>query len=121
MTKFLKSEGDINISPRRDQWQKDNIDANSRALLDEDARYFLRQSLSTPCLNTMRTCEGIRKIFPLLTCIEKIDLHQFICFDRFVDYLTIAAKRRLQKHRHLPKNQPICQRSINLIMTCNNL
>jgi 4-aminobutyrate aminotransferase len=54
-----KSEGDINISPRRDQWQADNIDATSRALLDEDARYFLKQSLSTPCLNTMSTCDGI--------------------------------------------------------------
>ncbi len=59
MTLRYKSEGDINISPRRDQWQKENIDATNRVLLDEDARYFLKQSLSTPCLNTMRTCEGI--------------------------------------------------------------
>jgi len=59
MQKLHKSEGDINISPRRDQWQKENIDAKSHALLEEDARYFLKQSLSTPCLNTMRSCEGI--------------------------------------------------------------
>lgn len=59
MAKLHKSEGDINISPRRDKWQKKQIDARSRALLDEDARYFLKQSLSTPCLNTMRACEGI--------------------------------------------------------------
>ncbi len=59
MAKLHKSEGDINISPRRDKWQKKQIDAKSRALLDEDARYFLKQSLSTPCLNTMRACEGI--------------------------------------------------------------
>jgi 4-aminobutyrate aminotransferase len=59
MAKLHKSEGDINISPQRDKWQKKQIDAKSRALLDEDARYFLRQSLSTPCLNTMRACEGI--------------------------------------------------------------
>jgi 4-aminobutyrate aminotransferase len=59
MAKLYKSEGDINISPQRDKWQKKQIDAKSRALLDEDARYFLRQSLSTPCLNTMRACEGI--------------------------------------------------------------
>jgi 4-aminobutyrate aminotransferase len=59
MAKPNKSEGDVNISPRRDEWQKTHIDAASRRLLDEDARYFLRQSLSTPCLNAMRTCEGI--------------------------------------------------------------
>jgi 4-aminobutyrate aminotransferase len=27
--------------------------------LDEDAQFFLKQSLSTPCLNAMRACEGI--------------------------------------------------------------
>ena len=59
MPKLHKSEGDINISPLREKWQKAHIDAESRALLNEDARYFLKQSLSTPCLNTMRSCEGI--------------------------------------------------------------
>ena len=59
MTKLHKSEGDINISARRQAWQKTHIDAESRALLDKDARYFLKQSLSTPCLNIMRSCEGI--------------------------------------------------------------
>ncbi len=59
MPKLHKSEGDINISPRRDAWQKEHLNAESRALLAEDARYFLRQSLSTPCLNTMAACGGI--------------------------------------------------------------
>lgn len=59
MEKLHKSEGDINISPHRDKWQEKNIDAKSRRLLEEDARYFLKQSLSTPCLNTMKHCEGI--------------------------------------------------------------
>ncbi len=59
MPKLPKSEGDINISPRRDAWQKEHLGADSRALLAEDARYFLRQSLSTPCLNTLRACGGI--------------------------------------------------------------
>ena len=57
--KLHKSEGDINISARRQAWQKAHIDTESRTLLDEDTRYFLKQSLSTPCLNTMRACEGI--------------------------------------------------------------
>lgn len=59
MPKLHKSEGDINISARRDAWQIAHIDAADRALLEEDAQYFLKQSLSTPCLNTMRACDGI--------------------------------------------------------------
>ncbi len=58
MPRRHKSEGDINISRRRERWQADHIDAESRKLLDEDARYFLRQSLSTPCLNTIQACDG---------------------------------------------------------------
>ena len=54
-----KSEGDINISPHRDAWQAANLDEKTRALLDEDARYFLHQSLSTPCLNALQACDGI--------------------------------------------------------------
>jgi 4-aminobutyrate aminotransferase len=54
-----RSEGDINISPRRAKWQTANLDAETRSLLEEDAQYFLHQSLSTPCLNVLRSCEGI--------------------------------------------------------------
>ncbi len=54
-----RSEGDINISPRRAKWQAANLDAETRSLLEEDAQYFLHQSLSTPCLNVLRSCEGI--------------------------------------------------------------
>ena len=53
------SEGDVNISPRRARWQADTLDADARALLEEDARYFLHQSLSTPCLNALRGADGI--------------------------------------------------------------
>ena len=30
----------------------------TQRLLDEDARYFLHQSLSTPCLNALQSCQG---------------------------------------------------------------
>lgn len=53
------SEGDVNTSPRRVRWQADALDAASRELLEEDARYFLHQSLSTPCLNALRGADGI--------------------------------------------------------------
>jgi 4-aminobutyrate aminotransferase len=54
-----QSEGDVNLSLRRAQWQADNLNAETRALLEQDALYFLHQSLSTPCLNALRACEGI--------------------------------------------------------------
>jgi 4-aminobutyrate aminotransferase len=58
MVTLHRSEGDINISPRRERWQNENLNADTRALLAEDERWFLRQSLSTPCLNVMRACGG---------------------------------------------------------------
>lgn len=54
----LKSEGDLNLSPWRDEWQTTALDAETRALLAEDARYFLHQSLSTPCLNVLTRAKG---------------------------------------------------------------
>ena len=56
---IAQSEGDINISPRRAEWQATSLDDKTRAMLEEDARYFLHQSLSTPCLNALQACEGI--------------------------------------------------------------
>ena len=55
----LRSEGDLNISPRRKAWAKKHIDDETQHWLDLDARYFLHQSLSTPCLNVLSHCEGI--------------------------------------------------------------
>src|SRR5439155_15632997 len=55
----FKSEGDLNISPHRQQWLEENIDAETKAWLKEDEKYFLRQALSTPCLNVFKSCEGI--------------------------------------------------------------
>jgi 4-aminobutyrate aminotransferase len=54
-----RSEGDLNISPRRKEWAKENIDAETQSWLNDDAKYFLHQSLSTPCLNVLASCNGI--------------------------------------------------------------
>ena len=54
----LGAEGDVNLSPRRAAWARDHLDAETKQLLDEDARYFLHQSLSTPCLNVLDACDG---------------------------------------------------------------
>ena len=55
----LRSEGDINFSHHRQAWWDAEIDADTQTILDEDARYFLHQSLSTPCLNVLEACDGI--------------------------------------------------------------
>lgn len=53
-----RSEGDVNTSSRRAEWSRVHIHDATRALLAEDSKYFLRQSLSTPCLNAIERCEG---------------------------------------------------------------
>ncbi len=53
------SEGDVNLSPQRAAWQDTALDSETKALLEEDARHFLHQALSTPCLNGLRGAEGI--------------------------------------------------------------
>jgi 4-aminobutyrate aminotransferase len=55
----LKSEGDLNLGPRRAAWQRSTLDEATRTLIEEDARYFLHQSLSTPCLNALQGSQGI--------------------------------------------------------------
>ena len=52
-----RSEGDINLSAHRPAWIEE-IDPETRRLLDEDARWFLHQSLSTPCLDVLESCQG---------------------------------------------------------------
>ncbi len=54
-----QSESDTNLTSRRAAWQAKSLDQGTRGLLAEDARYFLRQSVSTPCLNAIARAEGI--------------------------------------------------------------
>jgi 4-aminobutyrate aminotransferase len=54
----LKSEGDINLSPHRAAWMAEHLNAETQRWLEEDAKWFLHQSLSTPCLNVLRGCRG---------------------------------------------------------------
>jgi 4-aminobutyrate aminotransferase len=53
-----ESEGDVNLTSARTAWQSAHLDEATRAMLAEDARYFLHQSLSSPCLNALSGCEG---------------------------------------------------------------
>ena len=53
------SESESNASARRRSWQAQAIDPATNALLEEDARLFLHQAVSTPCLNVIKKAEGI--------------------------------------------------------------
>ncbi len=52
-------EGDVNLSPNHAVWLSEHVDDETRTLLDEDSRWFLHQSLSTPCLDVIERAEGI--------------------------------------------------------------
>ena len=53
------AEGDVNRSPLRRAYEDAHVNGATRTLLDEDARCFLHQSLSTPCFDALEACEGI--------------------------------------------------------------
>ncbi len=54
----LQEEGDINFSEGRQEWYR-TLDKQTLEWLEKDAAVFLHQSLSTPCLNVIESCEGI--------------------------------------------------------------
>ena len=53
-----RTEGDINFSAERAKWLKNDISEEAKTLLEKDARYFLHQSLSTPCLDVLQDSKG---------------------------------------------------------------
>ena len=55
----LAAEGDVNLSSLRRAWEDEQLHERTRSLLAADAERFLHQSLSTPCLNALASCEGI--------------------------------------------------------------
>ena len=58
-TEPSRTEGDVNLSPHRRRFLETHIDPQTDAVLRADARCFLHQSLSTPCLNVLGGCQGI--------------------------------------------------------------
>ncbi|MHA7864919.1 (R)-1-hydroxy-2-aminoethylphosphonate ammonia-lyase [Flagellimonas marinaquae] len=55
-------EGDINISPARREWLQNEVSEETKELLEKDAKYFMHQSMSTPCLDVLQSCEGSHMI-----------------------------------------------------------
>ncbi len=55
-------EGDINLTPARREWLQNEVGATARELLEKDAKYFMHQSMSTPCLDVLQDCDGSHMI-----------------------------------------------------------
>lgn len=55
---MFQSEGESNLSSQRQAWNAKHLDAKTQALLDDDAKVFLHQSLSTPCLTALSETNG---------------------------------------------------------------
>lgn len=53
-----KTEGDINSSFERQLWDSQISHAETMNILADDSRYFLHQSMSTPCLDVLADSEG---------------------------------------------------------------
>lgn len=64
-------EGDLNLSPRRAEWRA-GLGPETQALLTEDESWFLRQSLSTPCLDALAGADGA-----VLTDLDGRQLYDF--------------------------------------------
>jgi len=57
--RMQREQGDVNTTPHRRKYWERNLSAEARKWFDEDCRYFLHQSLSTPVLNVLSGAEGI--------------------------------------------------------------
>jgi 4-aminobutyrate aminotransferase len=68
----MSPEGEGNQSAERERWNAENLDDSTREWLAEDARWFLHQALSTPCLNVLARCQG--------SYIEDLQGHRYLDF-----------------------------------------
>ncbi|HYM10803.1 MAG TPA: aspartate aminotransferase family protein [Bryobacterales bacterium] len=98
-----QSEGDLNLSARRRAWAARNLDAETQHWLDEDAKYFLHQSLSTPCLDVLRACDG--------ACLEDLQGRRFLDFHgNSVHQVGFRNRRVLDAIRGQMEQLPFCTR-----------
>jgi len=57
--RFEREQGDINTTPRRRKYWQRNLSGDAKKWFEEDTRYFLHQSLSTPVINVLSKAQGI--------------------------------------------------------------
>ena len=68
--RFEREQGDINLTPNRRKFWERNLAGEAQRWFEEDTRYFLHQSLSTPVLNVISKAQGIY--------LEDLDGKQYI-------------------------------------------
>ena len=68
--RFERDQADVNTMENRRKYWERNLSDDAKKWFDEDARYFLHQSLSTPVLNVLSRARGIY--------IEDIDGNKYI-------------------------------------------
>ncbi len=66
------SEGESNLSPRRQEWAARTLSDAAQNAVAKDARHFLHQSVSSPCLSAIAKAEGI--------WIEDVDGRRYLDF-----------------------------------------
>jgi 4-aminobutyrate aminotransferase len=54
-----REQGDVNTTENRRKYWERNLSDDAKKWFDEDAKYFLHQSLSTPVLNVLSRAQGI--------------------------------------------------------------
>ncbi len=69
---IIHTEGESNTSQARQNWMAQAVGPRSKPLLDRDAKAFLHQSLSSPCVTTIKAADGI--------WIEDLDGNRYMDF-----------------------------------------
>ena len=96
-------EGDINQSPARASWQAQHLGEAALRLLADDERGFIRQSLSTPCLNGLRAASG--------PWIEDLDGRRYLDFHgNSAHQLGYGHPRVIEAVRRQLESLPFCPR-----------
>jgi 4-aminobutyrate aminotransferase len=103
------TEGDINFSEERKKWDQLIDDEKTRQLLEDDARYFLHQSMSTPCLDVLASCNGSE--LKTLSGRKMLDfhgnnVHQLGYGNEFIAEKVIEQMRQLPFSPRRYTNQP---------------
>ncbi len=57
--RFEREQGDVNTTPNRQKYWQRNLSGDAKKWFEEDTRYFLHQSLSTPVINVLSKAQGI--------------------------------------------------------------
>jgi 4-aminobutyrate aminotransferase len=68
-----REQGDVNTTPNRQEYWKRNVTGDAKQWLEEDNKYFLHQSLSTPVLNVLSQAQGA--VIEDLAGRKYIDMH----------------------------------------------